>query len=179
MKALWLISHWLHLVSATVWIGGVIFVVLVAGPALKARADAATQQAVTGYIVNRFRKVILAAIGLQVATGLINAYFRFGSFTTIANTAAGTVLMVKLALVTLMLVIFFVAPRLAHGGPSPEKMAEAVCCGHESAGETGGPAGHGGNGGKNPRQKISAALHLAMIALGLTVFFLAKLMAVV
>lgn len=176
MEALWLISHWLHIVSAAVWIGGVIFVVLVAGPALKARADAAIQQAVTGHIVSRFRKIVLAAIGLQAATGLVNAYFRFGSLAGITNTAAGTVFAIKLVLVTLMLAIFFAAPRLAHGGPSSQKMAEAVCCGHEGAGGTGGPHGHAG---LDPRQKISAALHLAMIALGLTVFFLAKLMAVV
>lgn len=170
MKALWLIAHWLHIVSATIWIGGVIFVVLVAGPALKARADAATQKAVTGYIVSRFRKIITAAIILQVLTGTVNAYFRFGSTDTIVSTPAGTVFLIKLALVTIMLVIFFVAPRLAHGGPNPDKMAEAVCCGHESTGSSQAP---------DPRQKVSAALHLAMIALGLTVLFLAKLMAVI
>ena len=75
MYALYLVSVWIHILSATVWIGGMAFLVLVVVPWLRSggRSQAAAFLAETGA---RFRSVGWSCFLLLVLTGSFNLWFR-------------------------------------------------------------------------------------------------------
>ena len=75
MHALYLLSVWLHILAATVWIGGMSFLVLVVVPWLRrgGRVEAAVFLRETG---ERFRNVGWSCFLLLAATGTFNLWVR-------------------------------------------------------------------------------------------------------
>jgi putative copper export protein len=77
MHTLYVISVWLHIVAATIWVGGMLFLVLVIVPYLR-RPDA--DRAQTAQLVRdtglRFRRVGWSCFALLAATGTANLMFR-------------------------------------------------------------------------------------------------------
>ncbi len=75
MYALYLTSVWIHIVAATVWIGGMLFLVLVIVPWLRQgnRSNAAALLSETG---TRFRNVGWTCFGFLVVTGSFNLWMR-------------------------------------------------------------------------------------------------------
>jgi uncharacterized membrane protein len=81
MRVAYLISVWLHVLAATVWIGGLIFVALVIVPVLRrpeVREGAARLVHFTGV---RFRWIGWACFALLFVTGLYNTIYRLESWT--------------------------------------------------------------------------------------------------
>lgn len=110
MRVLYLVSVWLHILSATAWIGGMIFLVAVVVPLL--RSPLLKERATELLLVSgrRFRTVAWFALGTLVATGVFNVLYRgysFGQFFTgeVFEGSWGRTLAYKLALVTVILVI--------------------------------------------------------------------------
>lgn len=82
MHSLYLLSVYLHIAAAIVWIGGMFFLVLVIVPWLRQgeRAQAAMVMRATG---KRFRDIGWACFGVVLVTGAFNLYVRgvrFGDF---------------------------------------------------------------------------------------------------
>lgn len=75
MHTLYLLSVWLHLLAAIVWIGGMFFLVLVVVPWLRGSGDrnAGVFLRETG---RRFRNVGWACFAVLAATGLFNLWIR-------------------------------------------------------------------------------------------------------
>ena len=75
MRTLYLISVWLHILAATIWIGGIFFIVLVVVPWLRkgGRAGAGTFLRETGA---RFRSVGWACFAVLAVTGTFNLWIR-------------------------------------------------------------------------------------------------------
>lgn len=74
--AVYILSVVLHILAAITWIGGMVFLVLVAVPLLRRpelRDQAGTLMSVLGL---RFRTVGWIALGTLVATGVVNLHFR-------------------------------------------------------------------------------------------------------
>jgi putative copper export protein len=65
------LSRWLHVLSAVIVVGGIVFLALALLPAV-AGQDAAVRQAVMGPVVRRFKILVHAAIGLLLLTGFYN-----------------------------------------------------------------------------------------------------------
>ena len=120
MHTLYLISVWLHILAATVWIGGMAFLVLVVVPWLRSgnRANAGTFLRETG---QRFRNVSWTCFGILVVTGSFNLWIRgvrlsdFGRGAWLSSAFGQTVLL-KLGCFALVLVVsmvhdFSVGPR--------------------------------------------------------------------
>lgn len=120
MYALYLVSVWIHILAAMVWIGGMSFLVLVVVPWLRrgGRTDAAVFLRETG---ERFRNVGWSCFLLLLTTGTFNLWFRgvrLSDFTRpewLASSFGKTVL-VKLGAFTLALTIsgihdFVLGPR--------------------------------------------------------------------
>ncbi|MBI4337155.1 MAG: CopD family protein [Chloroflexi bacterium] len=98
----------LHIVAAMVWIGGMLFISLVLVPLVRHLPPGAGPQLlrITG---RRFRLVAWPAIGVLVATGVLNAWHH-GAFTLLDNgllwqTSWGRWLTVKVGLVALAVVM--------------------------------------------------------------------------
>lgn len=134
MHALYLLSVWIHILAATVWIGGMSFLVLVVVPWLRrgGRREAAVFLRETG---ERFRNVGWICFLLLLITGTFNLWFRgvrlsdFGRAEWLAS-PFGTTIMLKLGLFVLVLGIsavhdFAVGPRATRAIAADPRSARA------------------------------------------------------
>lgn len=96
---------WIHLISAMIWIGGMLFVWLVLRPALKRPAFDSQAQAVLSHVEGRFRTIRWYSLLTLLGTGLFNLIHE-GSSARLESSWGG-VLMIKL---------FFVAAVMGISG---------------------------------------------------------------
>jgi uncharacterized membrane protein len=68
--------RWLHVVSAIVWVGGMLFIALVLVPALRGLEDPALRARLVREAGRRFRTVGWIALGLLILTGLANLWLQ-------------------------------------------------------------------------------------------------------
>lgn len=94
-------NDWVHLLSGSVWLGGMAMLVLVWGPTLR-RGASATRDAVARDVVPGFGRVALPAFLLVVVTGLVNLVVQLGHLDALWRTGYGQVLLAKMALVGLI-----------------------------------------------------------------------------
>lgn len=133
MRILYFLSVYLHILSAMVWIGGMIFLGLVLVPVVRKpllRSRAAELIKWTG---ERFRYVGWVTISILIITGIFNVVFRFGWHGLFSNelwgSRFGRILSVKLICVGIILLLsaihdFYIGPRateiLERSPDSPE-----------------------------------------------------------
>lgn len=120
MHVLYLVSVWIHILAATVWIGGMLFLVLVVVPWLRQgdRVNAATFLRETG---QRFRNVGWTCLGILLVTGTFNLWVRgvrLSDFTSAEwlSSPFGETVLVKLVAFAMVLMVsiihdFVVGPR--------------------------------------------------------------------
>jgi len=75
MHAIYVVSVWLHILAASTWIGGMLFLVLVLVPGLRG-GDGARAAALLRDTGHRFRAVGWACFALLAATGAVNLWVR-------------------------------------------------------------------------------------------------------
>ncbi|HEY6880436.1 MAG TPA: DUF4149 domain-containing protein [Polyangiales bacterium] len=120
MGSLYLVSVWLHILAATAWLGGMIFLVLVAVPVLR-RGDPKLAAIVMRDSGRRFRDVGWVCFGILAITGTFNLWWRGVRVSNLldatwAASVFGRTLWLKLSafLVVLALSVahdFFIGPR--------------------------------------------------------------------
>lgn len=98
-----LILHWIHLLAAIAWIGGITYVVLVLFPVLPA-ADPVARATLAPRLMRRFLTIVWLSAGLLMATGLYRV-LAVQRMTTESwfHTGYGHSLMTKLGLSFLLL----------------------------------------------------------------------------
>ncbi|GAC1356594.1 MAG: hypothetical protein NVSMB44_00560 [Ktedonobacteraceae bacterium] len=110
------LSDWLHLLAASLWIGGMLYLALIYLPVLgQARIERA-QVLLT--ILARFSPLAIAGVVIMAITGPFNATVHMESFNQLLTTAYGRALLVKVVLIGALLVtsafhVGFLRPRLA------------------------------------------------------------------
>ena len=92
---------WIHLVSAMIWIGGMLFIWLVLLPVLKRPALDPRSQAILSHIEERFRTIRWISLWILVGTGLFNLIHEGASARLESNW--GGVLMIKLFFVAVVM----------------------------------------------------------------------------
>ena len=117
-RAAALSSDWLHLLAASVWIGGVAQIALTWAPRLVDTAPA-LRRAVMRDVLARFGRLALPAFALLAASGLINALIQVGRVGALWQTGYGRVLTVKIGLIALIALASYthairLRPRLAN-----------------------------------------------------------------
>lgn len=121
MRFLYFVSMFLHLTSAILWIGGMLFLALMIVPALR-DPDLKSAAGKLVYVLGiRFRAWGWGALATFIITGTFNLSYRFQSWTALFDRATwsgywGTTLAIKLSLFTLILIIsavhdFYLGPR--------------------------------------------------------------------
>lgn len=135
VRTLYLVSVWLHILAATIWVGGMGFLVLVVVPWLRrgGRDVAATVLRETG---SRFRTVGWTCFAVLTATGTFNAWIRGvrpRDFVDPAwlTSSFGRSLTLKLSIFALVLAIsvvhdFVVGPRATVAIERDPRSAEAA-----------------------------------------------------
>jgi uncharacterized membrane protein len=107
-----ILNHWLHLLSAVVWIGGLAFLVMALTPALRTAVPREFVKPLTDVIYRRYRKVVGILLFVILFTGGINLHYI--SQLMLSQTGVGitnnpkylTVLFIKLSLVLGVATIF-------------------------------------------------------------------------
>ncbi|HEY8515440.1 MAG TPA: CopD family protein [Candidatus Binatia bacterium] len=121
MHALYVVSVWLHLVAAVVWIGGMVFLAAVVVPALRTPELAPSRVALLHVAGVRFRRIGWIAIGTLLVTGVLNLTLRGYGVAQLGSAAFwqsrfGVVLLLKLLVVAVIVTLsvvhdFVVGPR--------------------------------------------------------------------
>ncbi len=123
MQALYHISVFLHILSAIIWIGGMLFLAMIVVPVTRKPDFQAVAGRLYAEISTKFRNVGWACLILIFITGFLNLSGRFGSMGIMSDAAFwtgpfGGALASKISifiLIVLMSIVhdFFVGPRAA------------------------------------------------------------------
>jgi len=99
---------WLHLAATSVWIGGLIHFVAVAGAL---RGDNSAPIELLGQVTRRFSRVAKASVAVLLGSGIYNAWLHLPSWAAFVTTSYGRVLLAKLIVAVLILSVAFVNLR--------------------------------------------------------------------
>lgn len=110
---------WLHLLAASIWIGGVVFQVLVVFPTLARATPSAERVRFALSLEARFRVLVWPVVGLVLFTGLVNLMHIWYATIVTARSISSTfipILSIKVSLVVGMIALqavlqFLVQPR--------------------------------------------------------------------
>ncbi len=122
-----------HILAAMLWLGGMFFLGVVGAPVLRALEPPALRQRVFHELGLRFRRIGWIAIGVLLATGVVNLHYRgwlrwdgvLGE-STFWSTDAGRALAWKLIAVSLMIVVsalhdFLLGPAAGRASPGSDE----------------------------------------------------------
>ncbi|MEK7872254.1 MAG: CopD family protein, partial [Chloroflexota bacterium] len=102
--ALYVLADWLHMLAASAWVGGLVFLALTFASA--PRSTGLVERAeLLGGVVTRFHILALASVGVLIGTGILSSLIQVGSFPGLLTTGYGNVLLVKFALLAPMLAL--------------------------------------------------------------------------
>jgi copper transport protein len=127
-RALAVLTDWVHLLAAAVWVGGIAQVASAWAFRLRG-VPPELRRAVMRSVLARFGRVALPAFLLVASTGLTNALVQLGHVSALWETAYGRVLAVKIGLVGSIALASYVhalrlRPRLLAANPHPEERLE-------------------------------------------------------
>ena len=113
-------ADWLHLVGASVWVGGLVY--FVGGLWAAREVEPADRTQFTARLIPRFSALAISSVGLVGLTGLYSAFLRVGSLDALTSTLYGQVLIVKTILFLPMLMLG--AINLFNTSPTMRRAAE-------------------------------------------------------
>jgi uncharacterized membrane protein len=106
---------WIHLLSASIWVGGSIFIGIILAPMLKNLASTVEERVILMIrIGRRFNMLAIPSLAVLVATGVYNANPWLAS-PDILDSTYGTILVVKITVVASMIVAFGVHVKISSG----------------------------------------------------------------
>ncbi len=136
MRGVYLLSVWLHIMAAIVWVGGTIFLVVVLVPAIRRPEFGGIASALIRFTALRFRWVGWVCFCIFVLTGVVNLLARGIGLRELRETifwqgSFGRTLAIKLILVAAILLIsafhdFFLGPRAAAAWEADPASAETL-----------------------------------------------------
>ena len=111
-----IVIDWLHLLAAALWVGGMLYILLVYLPVLKKQFLSERARSLTT-LLPYYSPLAVAGVILMAGTGPFSAAFHLNSWNQFLDTAYGRALLVKIALVGGLLVtsalhVFILRPRL-------------------------------------------------------------------
>ena len=118
-----LLVRWVHVLAAITWIGGMLFIALVVVPVTRRLPDPVLRSRLVQETGRRFRTVGWVALGLLVATGLLNLWDR--PYLLQGPRFHGKLGLVVLALVLSVLHDFVLGPRAGLPGADPSVRVRA------------------------------------------------------
>jgi len=123
MKTLYLLSVWVHIVSAIFWIGGSLFLALILVPAMRQSEHRELAASIVSWTGRRFRTIGWVCFGLFIVTGTLNLGFRGYTWGhlfdgTLFAGSFGHALALKLTIFAFILALsaihdFYVGPKAA------------------------------------------------------------------
>ena len=116
---------YVHLLGASLWAGGLLFLVVALGPTVR-DLTAAGRRVVLGRAIPRFSLLALIAWGVMGLTGLYSAWLQVGNIPALTRTPYGQTLILKLLLIVPLLLLgvfnFAVVTRKLRGAVTEEQV---------------------------------------------------------
>ena len=104
---------WAHLVAASIWVGGSIFIGIVLAPLLKTMSDSIEGRlAIMIRVGRKFNKLAIPSLIILIVTGIYNSSNLLSKPTLILSTTYGQILVIKVILVIILLITFAIHVRL-------------------------------------------------------------------
>lgn len=104
---------WAHLIAASIWVGGSIFIGIVLAPLLKTISDSIEGRlSIMIRVGRKFNKIGVPSLIVLIATGIYNSVGFIVNPSMILSTSYGVVLLIKIILVILLIITFVVHVRL-------------------------------------------------------------------
>lgn len=95
---------WVHLLAASLWIGGLMLMVVALAPTMRA-LTAEGRRVILSRAIPRFSAIALIAWGCLLLTGLYSAWLQVGNLTALTTTPYGQTLILKLILIVPLLAL--------------------------------------------------------------------------
>ena len=103
---------WAHLIAASIWVGGSLFLGIVLAPVLKHMYDTPKERIrIMVAVGRRFNKIAVPSLLVLLATGIYNSRSLLEN-PALLDTPYGTILTVKVVLVVLLIAVFLVHVRM-------------------------------------------------------------------
>ena len=107
------IITWIHLISASIWVGGSIFLGVVLAPLLKKMSLSIEERLELMIKVGRrFNKIALPSLVILIGTGIYNSHLVLQSTEILFTSSYGAFLITKIVLVIALIITFAVHIRL-------------------------------------------------------------------
>ena len=107
------ILTWIHLIAASIWVGGSIFIGVVFSPILKSITTSIEERIqIMIKVGKRFNKVAIPSLIILMATGLYNSYALLSNPNLLMGTSYGTFLTIKVVLVIALIITYVVHVRV-------------------------------------------------------------------
>ena len=104
---------WAHLVSASIWVGGSIFIGIVLAPLLKTISESVEERvAIMIRVGRKFNKIAIPSLVILIVTGLYNSSSILSKPEFLLSTNYGIILVIKIILVIVLLVMFAIHVRI-------------------------------------------------------------------
>ncbi|MFZ1076908.1 MAG: CopD family protein [Nitrosotalea sp.] len=104
---------WAHLVAASIWVGGSIFIGIVLAPLLKTMSDTVEGRlSIMIRVGRKFNKIAIPSLLILIVTGIYNSSNLLVRPSLILSTTYGQILVIKVILVIILLVTFAIHVRL-------------------------------------------------------------------
>jgi uncharacterized membrane protein len=107
------IITWIHLISASIWVGGSLFIGIVFSPLLKTMTSSIEERMQIMILVGkRFNKVAVPSLIILMVTGLYTSHALIGKPDLLISTSYGTYLIIKIILVIALIITYAVHVRV-------------------------------------------------------------------
>jgi len=107
---------WVHLICASIWVGGSIFIGVVLVPVLKSHTKSLEELvALMVKVGRRFNKITVPAFGILIASGIYNSRMFIGDAGALLTTTYGMILLTKIIFVIATVATYVVHIRLLNG----------------------------------------------------------------
>lgn len=104
---------WAHLIAASIWVGGSIFIGIVLAPLLKTISDSIEGRlSIMIRVGRKFNKIGVPSLIVLIITGIYNSTGFIVNPSMILSSSYGIVLLIKIILVILLIITFVVHVRL-------------------------------------------------------------------
>jgi len=104
---------WIHLISASIWVGGSLFIGIVFSPLLKSMFDSVEERLqIMIKVGKRFNKIAVPSLIILIGTGLYNSYQLLSKPDLLTATSYGNFLIIKIILVFALIVTYVIHVRI-------------------------------------------------------------------
>ena len=104
---------WLHLVAASIWVGGSVFIGVILSPMLNTITRTVEERIVLLIkIGRRFSYIAIPAFGILILTGIYNSKALLFEPSTLYQTSYGVILLIKIILVVATLIAYIIHVKI-------------------------------------------------------------------